>query len=522
MAELGWTGLALPEEWGGQGLGIVELAVALRGDGLRARPLAAVLQHGRRPGARALRLRRPDASASCAPLAAGEKRGTPALLDAGSPATIGELHDGGQGRRRRRRPRRREGPGAGRRRRRLLPRRDQRRPPPPGRERGRRASRVDARAVDRPHPPLLLGPLRRRRGRRRATPCPATSADYYPVFHRVCVALAAESTGIAQRTMEMAVEYAKDRQQFGRPIGSYQAVSHRCAQMLLETENARSAVYGAAWAADAEPGVAAAGRLDGEGLRLRRRLAGRRRLDPGPRRHRLHLGARPPLLPQARPRSNAAIFGDAKWHRERVADAVLAQAPARAGRGLSCTRMSALDRISVAAIGNSVADLEAEAQRAEAAGVECVWAPELFRSVGHPGRLPGREDRADRRRHRDRLGLHPQPLHPSRSPRSTSTRCRAGASGSASGAGVKRLNETWHNADYGKPAPHLREAIEATRLIMQQAGAGEPIRYEGEYYDIDIKGWIRPASGGRASRCRSTPPRCRRGWRGWPATSPTA
>ena len=42
--------------------------------------------------------------------------------------------------------------------------------------------------------------------------------------------------------------------------------------------------------------------------------------------------------------------------------------------------MSGLDRISVAAIGTSVADLEAEAKRAEAAGVECVWAPELFRS----------------------------------------------------------------------------------------------------------------------------------------------
>jgi alkanesulfonate monooxygenase SsuD/methylene tetrahydromethanopterin reductase-like flavin-dependent oxidoreductase (luciferase family) len=60
------------------------------------------------------------------------------------------------------------------------------------------------------------------------------------------------------------------------------------------------------------------------------------------------------------------------------------------------------------------------------------------------------------------------------------------------GAGVKRLNETWHNADYGRPAPHLREAIEATRLIMRQASAGEPIRFEGEYYDIDIKGWVRP------------------------------
>ena len=60
------------------------------------------------------------------------------------------------------------------------------------------------------------------------------------------------------------------------------------------------------------------------------------------------------------------------------------------------------------------------------------------------------------------------------------------------GAGVKRLNETWHSVDYGKPAPHLRETIEATRLIMEKASTGEPIRYEGEYQDIDIRGWIRP------------------------------
>ena len=53
--------------------------------------------------------------------------------------------------------------------------------------------------------------------------------------------------------MEMAVEYAKERKQFGRPIGAYQAVSHRCAQMLLDIEEARSLTYYAAWAADAEP-----------------------------------------------------------------------------------------------------------------------------------------------------------------------------------------------------------------------------------------------------------------------------
>ena len=70
---------------------------------------------------------------------------------------------------------------------------------------------------------------------------------------RVAVAVAAELTGLAQRAMEMAVDYAKEREQFGRPIGSYQAVSHRCAQMLLDTEEARSLTYYAAWAADAEP-----------------------------------------------------------------------------------------------------------------------------------------------------------------------------------------------------------------------------------------------------------------------------
>jgi alkylation response protein AidB-like acyl-CoA dehydrogenase len=51
----------------------------------------------------------------------------------------------------------------------------------------------------------------------------------------------------------MAVEYARERQQFGRPIGAYQAVGHRCAAMLLATEESRSLTYYAAWTADAEP-----------------------------------------------------------------------------------------------------------------------------------------------------------------------------------------------------------------------------------------------------------------------------
>ena len=88
---------------------------------------------------------------------------------------------------------------------------------------------------------------------------------------RLTLAIAAELTGIAQRTLEMAVEYARERQQFGRAIGAYQAVSHRCAAMLLATEEARSLTYYAAWAADAEP----------ESLPLAAAMAGARAADAG-------------------------------------------------------------------------------------------------------------------------------------------------------------------------------------------------------------------------------------------------
>lgn len=62
------------------------------------------------------------------------------------------------------------------------------------------------------------------------------------------VALCAEMTGGMQRTLDIAVEYAKTRKQFGKPIGQYQAVQHQCADMLIWTESSRSAAYYAAWA----------------------------------------------------------------------------------------------------------------------------------------------------------------------------------------------------------------------------------------------------------------------------------
>ncbi|MGD0698753.1 MAG: acyl-CoA dehydrogenase family protein [Trebonia sp.] len=63
------------------------------------------------------------------------------------------------------------------------------------------------------------------------------------VTNLVLAALAAEQIGGAARCLDLAVEYAKVREQFGRPIGSFQAIKHKCANLLLEVESGRSAVY---------------------------------------------------------------------------------------------------------------------------------------------------------------------------------------------------------------------------------------------------------------------------------------
>ncbi len=88
-----------------------------------------------------------------------------------------------------------------------------------------------------------------------ATPATLVGADgeAWSVLERVldlaAVALAAEQVGGAQKTLDMSVEYAKERVQFGRPIGSFQAIKHKCADMLLEVESSKSAAYYAGWCA---------------------------------------------------------------------------------------------------------------------------------------------------------------------------------------------------------------------------------------------------------------------------------
>ena len=86
-----------------------------------------------------------------------------------------------------------------------------------------------------------------------ATALMGAEGDGWDILQRTldlaAVALAAEQVGGAERCLEMSVDYAKERVQFGRPIGSFQAIKHKCADMLLQVESARSAAYYAGWAA---------------------------------------------------------------------------------------------------------------------------------------------------------------------------------------------------------------------------------------------------------------------------------
>src|SRR4029077_12885386 len=71
------------------------------------------------------------------------------------------------------------------------------------------------------------------------------------MLDRLGVAYAVDGVGAAQRALELAVEYAKERGQFDKPIGAFQAVQHLCADMLRDVELGRAAAYYACWALDA-------------------------------------------------------------------------------------------------------------------------------------------------------------------------------------------------------------------------------------------------------------------------------
>jgi alkylation response protein AidB-like acyl-CoA dehydrogenase len=141
------------------------------------------------------------------------------------------------------------------------------------------------------------------------------------VIDRATVALCAEMCGGAQKVLDMTVEYAKIRQTFGRPIGSYQGVKHKAADMLVDVENSKSITYYAAWAMDegvpegplavsmAKAYVSDAyRRVSGAGIQLHGGIGFTWE-------HDLHLYFK-------RAKGSEFTFGDATWHRERVAQLV--------------------------------------------------------------------------------------------------------------------------------------------------------------------------------------------------------
>jgi alkylation response protein AidB-like acyl-CoA dehydrogenase len=135
----------------------------------------------------------------------------------------------------------------------------------------------------------------------------------------ICTLLtAAETLGGMQRVLDLSIEYAKTRKQFGNPIGRYQAVQHMCADSYLETESARSAVYYAAWALEeSTPDAAlavstakmyvsdASRNVGNRGIQIHGGMGFLWEND-------LHLYYR-------RFKANETAFGDATFHRERIA-----------------------------------------------------------------------------------------------------------------------------------------------------------------------------------------------------------
>lgn len=141
------------------------------------------------------------------------------------------------------------------------------------------------------------------------------------VLDLAAVGLAAEQVGGAQKVLDMAVEYAKVRVQFGRPIGSFQAIKHKCADMLLEVESAKSAAYYGLWCAsemnDELPSVAS----------LAKAYCSEAYFHATAENIQIHGGIgftweHPAHLYFKRAKSSELMFGDPSYHREQLAQRI--------------------------------------------------------------------------------------------------------------------------------------------------------------------------------------------------------
>jgi alkylation response protein AidB-like acyl-CoA dehydrogenase len=196
LAELGWLGVSIPEEQGGAGLGFVEEAVLFEelGRALYPGPYFATI-------GLALPALGPDELAA---VAAGEARWS-ASLDGSLVPDLGLV------------------------------------------ERVVVVENGEARAVPARGEVLETMDPTRRLGRLEADDGTPLAGDTTLLRPRALAALSAEAVGIGDRVLELAIEHAQTREQFGRPIGVYQAVSHRLADTYVELQLSRSLAYWAAW-----------------------------------------------------------------------------------------------------------------------------------------------------------------------------------------------------------------------------------------------------------------------------------
>ena len=325
MAEQGWTGLSVPEAQGGLGLGLVEMAAVAEEMGRACLPgaflstlFAAALVE--RAGSEAQRAKYLE------PIAAGELKATVALLEEGASWDADAVKLGAT-----------RGDGGF-----TLS--------------GRKLFVPDAGVADvivcvaRDGDSLALLPVERGAEGLSVKAMPSMDATrklYEVAFEGVTVAegdalgadgdargalggalevatavLCAEMVGGMQWVLETAVEYAKTRQQFGRPIGSFQAVQHMCADMLLLTESARSAAYYAAWAlTERDPAARSA-------VSVAKAYCSDAFREVANRGVQVHGGIgftweHDLQLYYKRSKSSETLFGDATFHRERIARLVI-------------------------------------------------------------------------------------------------------------------------------------------------------------------------------------------------------
>jgi alkylation response protein AidB-like acyl-CoA dehydrogenase len=196
LAELGWLGVSVPEEYGGAGLGFVEEALLLEelGRALYPGPYFATV-------AFALPALGPDELAA---VAAGKARWSASLDGSLVPDLalvdhVAVIESG------------------------------------------------EARAVPARGELLTTVDSTRRLGRLQSDDGEPLAGDVSAARPRALAALAVEAVGVGDRALEFGVEHAQTRVQFGRPIGAYQAISHRLADTYLEQQLARSLAYWAAW-----------------------------------------------------------------------------------------------------------------------------------------------------------------------------------------------------------------------------------------------------------------------------------